>query len=106
MRRPLRTLLLLLLLGFAVPALLTDLECMVGNPGCDSCSEIAPQECSAASLAAHDTPPPQPPVDSAPERVDPQAAPLAVAVHADRAHRLVPRDGPPGHANGLRAPPA
>lgn len=101
----------MLLLGFAVPALLTDLECMVGRPSCNACSPDADQpaaveDCSAASLAALDGSAPGAPPDRLPQRVEPRPAPRPVVVAAARVDRRRPRDGPPPLASGLRAPPA
>lgn len=100
------TLWLLLVLGFAVPALLTDLECMVGPSDCCACQDDAvADDCSAASLAASGVPTPaEPPQDVAfvlPLPVAP--SPLALAEPCDE---RAPREGPPLCAVGLRAPPA
>ena len=98
---------LLLVLGFAVPAMLVDLECLLGAPGCCACQDgqQPPDDCSSASLAAMAVPAPDaPPRDLAgilPVPTSPQ--PTTWVAPADE---RAPRDGPPPLATGLRAPPA
>lgn len=107
-----RTLLrwLLVLLVLAVPALLMDLECMVGPGNCCACQEAptgaATDDCSAASLAATAVPAPgAPPPDAGTILPAPPAAP-APLVWADPEDQRAPREGPAPLASGLRAPPA
>lgn len=101
---------LVLLLGLAVPALLTDLECMVGPSDCCACDQAGHpgsfDECGAASLAALQHPAPGAP---RPAPVLFLAAPPAPAVPlaaAEPSDQRAPREGPPPLASGLRAPPA
>lgn len=107
MRRSLSTLLLMLILGFAVPALLTDLECMVGRSDCGACSQGAAEveDCSAPSLAAVDAvalPAPH----AGPPCATLAPPPPAVEIVLLRTQQHAPRAGPPPHPQGLRAPPA
>lgn len=105
-RRSLSTLLLMLILGFAVPALLTDLECMVGRSDCNACSQDSAEveDCSAPSLAAVDAMALPAPHAGPPATVTAPPRPLPVAL--ERTQHRAPRDGPPPHPQGLRAPPA
>lgn len=98
---------LVLLLGLAVPALLTDLECMLAAPGCCACQDgqQPADDCSSASLAAVAVPAPDaPPRD--PALLLPAPPPSRPLTWLPPTDGRAPRDGPAPLATGLRAPPA
>lgn len=102
---------LLVLLVFAVPALLTDLECMVGPANCCACQEaptgFAPDDCSIISLTAASVPAPSVlPRDDIVTLLPAPPAPPAPRFWGDSEDQRAPREGPPPLASGLRGPPA